>query len=88
MFACRLRLGICTSPHENSLNIKETMNNFLTCPVRIQVQNNQHMSRDSLSCICALGNIVDQVPLACEDGFMGAPPFLRQFEGETTFMTP
>ena len=75
-------------PALNSLNIKETMNNFLTCRVRIQVQNNQHMSRDSLSCICALGNIVDQVPLACEDGCMGAPPFfLRQFEGETTFMT-
>ena len=44
---CLQRQGICTSPHENLLSIKEGMNNFLTRPVRIQVQNNPNMSRDS-----------------------------------------
>ena len=49
VFVCCLqRQGIYTSPHENSLSIKEAMNNFLTRPVRIQVQNNQNRSRDSL----------------------------------------
>ena len=48
VFLCCLQIqGISTSPHQNSLNIKEAMNNFLTHPVRIQVQNNQNRSRDS-----------------------------------------
>ena len=48
VFVCCLqRQGIYTSPHENSLSIKEAMNNFLTRPVRIQGQNNQNRSRDS-----------------------------------------
>ena len=51
IFSCCLqRQGICTSQHENSLSIKEAMNNFLTHPVRIQVQNNQNMSHDSSPC--------------------------------------
>ena len=48
VFVCCLQIqGISTSPHQNSLNIKDAMNNFLTRPVRIQVQNNQNRSRDS-----------------------------------------
>ena len=48
VFVCCLQIqGISTSLHQNSLNIKEAMNNFLTHPVRIQVQNNQNRSRDS-----------------------------------------
>ena len=50
LVCCLQRQGICTSPHENSLSIKEEMNNFLTCPVQIQVQNNQNMSCDSSLC--------------------------------------
>ena len=46
---CLQRQGICTSSHENLLSIKEAMNNFLTRPVRIQVQNR---SRDSPPCYC------------------------------------
>ena len=52
VFLCCLQIqGISTSPHQNSLNIKEAMNNFLTHPVQIQVQNNQNRSRDSPPCI-------------------------------------
>ena len=52
VFVCCLQIqGISTSPHQNSLNIKEAMNNFLTRPVRIQVQNNQNRSRDSPPCL-------------------------------------
>ena len=48
VFVCYLQIqGISTSRHQNSLNIKEAMNNFLTHPVRIQVQNNQKRSCDS-----------------------------------------
>ena len=47
---CLQKQGICTSPQENLLSIKEEMNNFLTRPVRIQAQNYQTRSRDSPPC--------------------------------------
>ena len=43
------RQSICTLPHENSLNIKAVLNNFLTRSVQIQVQNKL---RDSFPAMC------------------------------------
>ena len=40
-WCCQQRHCIRTTVHENSLSIKKVMNNFLTHPIQIQVQNNQ-----------------------------------------------
>ena len=46
-----LNIHLLLMQQENLLIIKEVMNNFLTCSVRIQVQNNQNKSRDSPPCL-------------------------------------
>ena len=45
-----------------SLSIKEVMNNFLTHPVRIQVQNNQNRSQDSPPCYHSVPNCLYPKP--------------------------
>ena len=63
VFVCCLQIqGISTSPHQNTLNIKEAMNNFLTRPVRIQVRNKQNRSRDSPPWIKVIVQFVNIMP--------------------------